>query len=192
MPRAAVQNAFSLGAMRPTPSGKPMYSCTCHRRRQTMQHYARRGSLLILTILVLTLLLGAGLTSGQALPVFRIGVLAEPRSSLADGARLAVEQINNAGGVRGADGTVFRLDLAIQPLTQETASAAIVALDQANVVAVIGPESNSLTADNLTALQSLNVPILTPAIGDTLLASDTTGRVFRGRAAQVWQGRALA
>lgn len=157
-----------------------------------MQHHMQRGRFALLILFSLVLAFGATLSSGQALPLFRIGVLAEPRSSLADGARLAVEQINNAGGVRGADGTVFRLDLVLQPLTPETASAAITALDLANVVAVIGPETNALTADNLATLQDLNVPILTPAIGDTVLASDTSGRVFRIRAAQVWQGRALA
>ena len=157
-----------------------------------MRLTAFRTTVLRFAVFSLILLLGAGLARTQALPVFRIGVLAEPRSSLADGARLAVEHINNAGGVRGADGTLFRLDLAIQPLTADTAEAAIVALDMANVVAVVGPATNALTADNLTTLQSLNVPVLTPAIGDTILASDTTGRVFRVRAAEVWQGRALA
>lgn len=144
--------------------------------------------------LILCLLLGLGsmLVQAQALPAFTIGVLADPRSPFADGARLAVEQVNNAGGIRGADGTVFNLSLTIQPVTDETASAAIVALDQANVVAVVGPTTNALVADNLTALQSLNVPVLIPATGDTLLASDTSGRIFRVRAAEVWQGRALA
>ncbi len=157
-----------------------------------MRLTAHRPIALRFALFSLILLLGVGLAQTQALPAFRIGVLAEPRSSLADGARLAVELINNAGGIRGADGTLFRLELAVQPLTAETASAAIVALDQQNVVAVIGPATNALTADNLTALQSLNVPVLTPAIGDTVLASDTTGRIFRARAAEVWQGRALA
>lgn len=157
-----------------------------------MRLYAHRAHALRFALLAFMLLFGVRLAQPQALPEFRIGVLAEPRSSLADGARLAVEQINNAGGVRGADGTLFRLDLAIQPLTADTAEAAIVALDAENVVAVIGPATNALMADNLTPLQGLNVPVLTPAIGDTLLATDTTGRIFRARAAEVWQGRALA
>ncbi len=157
-----------------------------------MRPQRSRISALHLTLVLCIVLIGAGIVQAQTLPAFTIGILGEPRSSLADGARLAVEQVNNAGGVRGADGTLFRLNLAVQPLSADTASAAIVALDQANVVAVIGPTDNALAADNLTALQSLNVPVLIPVTGDTLLASDTTGRVFRVRAAEVWQGRALA
>src|SRR5690606_10476669 len=78
--------------------------------------------------------------SAQGLPVFRIGVLDNPDGSLARGAQLAVEEINNAGGVVGADGTVFQLQLVIQPTTD--LATAVANINQASVIAVIGPESS--------------------------------------------------
>ncbi len=126
-------------------------------------------------------------------PVFRIGVLDDERGSISNGARLAVQEINNAGGVRGADGTFFRLELIIQPTNGGANLAnAVTALSQASVIAVLGPESNTEVANGLATLRNLNVPILTPATGDTLLTSDTSGKLFRIRSAEVYQGRALA
>ncbi|MBC7811569.1 MAG: ABC transporter substrate-binding protein, partial [Burkholderiales bacterium] len=126
-------------------------------------------------------------------PIFRIGVLDDDTGPISNGARLAVRAINDAGGVQGADGTVFRLELVIQPTDGGANIANAVAnLNQASVIAVLGPETNNEVLDGLTALQSLNVPIITPAISDTLIVSDTTRRLFRSRAAEVWQGRALA
>ncbi len=46
--------------------------------------------------------------------------------------------------------------------------------------------------NGLPQLQSFGVPIITPATGDTILTSDTTGLVFRSRASEAEQGRALA
>jgi branched-chain amino acid transport system substrate-binding protein len=126
-------------------------------------------------------------------PVFRIGILDSERGPISNGARLAVEEINAAGGVRGADGTFFQLELLVQPANSanEIASAAST-LSQASVIAIIGPESNNDVLNNLQTLQNLSVPVITPATGDTILTSDTSGHMFRARAAEVLQGRALA
>ncbi|MBZ0274569.1 MAG: ABC transporter substrate-binding protein, partial [Anaerolineae bacterium] len=141
---------------------------------------------------VMTLLV-APLTQAQNQPVFRIGILDDERGPVSSGARLAVQEINSNGGVRGADGTFFRLELIIQP-TNNGASlpAAVNNLNQASVVAVLGPRTNDEVLNGLTSLQALNVPVLTPAIGDTLITADSTGRIFRTRSAEVWLGRALA
>lgn len=137
--------------------------------------------------------LGLSVASAQSQPVFRIGVLDEERGPLSDGARLAVREINEAGGVRGADGTFFRLELVIAPTGNGAAiGSAAAVVGQASVIAVIGPSSNAEVANNLPILQGLQVPVLTPATGDTLLTGDGTGRIIRIRAAEVHQGRALA
>lgn len=154
----------------------------------------------LLRLALVTLLMGAiatvlsvGWAQEDQQPVFRVGVLDDIRGSLSNGARLAVRDINQAGGVRGADGTQFRLELVIQPTAEgDDLQQAIENIDQARVIAVIGPRTTEQVLSNLPLLQSLGVPILTPAIGDTVIASDSTGVLFRIRAAERLQGTALA
>lgn len=144
------------------------------------------------TLLIFALaLLAMNIVRAQTQPIFRIGVLDEERGSLSDGARLAVQDFNNAGGVRGADGTQFRLELIIAPPGTDIANA-VATIGQAGVIAVLGPADSQEVANNLPILQTLNVPILTPATSDTLLTGDNSGRLFRIRSAEVYQGRALA
>lgn len=153
----------------------------------------RRTLTLCLLIGIMALLLITPLVQAQTQPVFRIGVLDDERGPISSGARLAVREINAAGGVRGADGTFFQLEIIIQPTDGGANLAqAVNNLNQASVVAVLGPKTNDEVLNGLSALQSLNVPILTPATGDTLISADSTGRLFRTRAAEVFSGRALA
>jgi branched-chain amino acid transport system substrate-binding protein len=143
-------------------------------------------------VLVLLMLLTINLVYGQAAPVFRIGVLDDQQGHVANGARLAVRDINAAGGVRGADGTQFQLELIVQPITGTNLTNTIASLRDASLIAVLGPESDNDVKENIAALQALNIPVLTPAMGDTTLTEDQSGRVFRTRAAQLLQGRVLA
>lgn len=145
-----------------------------------------------LKLLILWLCLGMlaiSLNVAQS-PTFRIGVIDDPRGPIADGARLAVQQINDAGGIVGADGTIFRLELVIA--SPSDIPAAVEQINAAGVVAVLGPETTEQVLNHLPALQTLNVPVITPAIGDTILASDASELLFRSRATEFLQGRALA
>ena len=120
-------------------------------------------------------------------------MLDNERGSISSGARLAVRTINDSGGVVGADGTTFQLDLVIKPFSAGADLDAAVADFQANdVVAVLGPENSADILNGLGSLEQLNVPILTPASGDTVLAADSSGLLFRSRAADAEQGQALA
>ncbi len=133
------------------------------------------------------------LAGAQEQPVFRIGILDNETGPISSGARLAVQEINAAGGVLGADGTFFRLELVIQPTNLGANLAeAVENLRQASTIAVLGPQSDAEVLNGLPLLQSLNVPVLTFATGDTLIVSDTTGRLLRARAQQILQGQALA
>jgi ABC-type branched-subunit amino acid transport system substrate-binding protein len=132
------------------------------------------------------------LVQAQNGPVFRIGVLDDPRGALSNGARLAVEEINAEGGVRGADGTFFRLELIIQPIDDITLDEAIANLQQASIIAILGPADDEDVLNGFNALEALNVPILTQASGDTTLGGNDSRRFFRTRAADVYEGRALA
>ncbi len=156
-----------------------------------MKQKKGRFLLLIGLFSLLFTILGTGQTQG--LPVFRIGVLDDARGPLTNGARLAVQEINKGGGVTDANGTQFQLELIVQPTDNGTLLAqAINNLQRSSVIAVVGPKTNEEVLNGMTALQSLNVPVLVAATGDTLIASDTSGRIFRSRAADILQGRALA
>lgn len=125
--------------------------------------------------------------------MFRIGVLDDLYGPVSTGARLAVEELNQVGGVQGADGTFFRLELVIQPTDGGVGLAAAVNnLAQASVIAALGPVSDDEVLNGLPTLQSLNAPVLILGTGDTLLTADTSGRIFRIRAAEVLRGGALA
>ncbi len=125
--------------------------------------------------------------------IFSIGVLDNEHGAVSSGARLAVQEINAAGGVRGADGTFFRLDLIIQPTNfGENLAESLDVLRANEVIAVLGPETNAEALNGLPLLQTMGVPILTAATDDTLIASDTSGYIFRSRAPEILQGQALA
>jgi len=120
----------------------------------------------------------------------RIGVIDHPSGSMVTGARLAADHINDAGGLVGADGTVFQLTVVDTP--PDNMEIAIANMKQASVFAVIGPESDALVAKHLPGLQGIQVPVFTPATSDTILLADHTGRIYRSRAAENTQINGLA
>jgi PKD repeat protein/ABC-type branched-subunit amino acid transport system substrate-binding protein len=125
-------------------------------------------------------------------PVFRIGVLDNERGSLSNGARLAVREINERGGVMDAQGIRYRLELVIEsPSFPSSLNNAILHLAQANINAVLGPETDEALAEALPLLQSLDIPILTAATGSQVV-SNSTQPVFRIRASERVQNAALA
>ncbi len=148
---------------------------------------------LVLTVLLFGIVFMFNRVIAQELPIFRIGVLDDTRGALANGAGLAVREINRAGGVIGADGSLYRLELIVEtPSESETLADAIQRISEADVIAVIGPTTTEEVLTYLPQLQRLRVPVLTPAVGDTLIATDTSNLLFRIRAAERFQGRALA
>jgi len=146
----------------------------------------------LVLLLILVVVFSLSMTAAQN-STFRIGILDGQTGQLASGARLAAAEINALGGIRGADGTLFQLELVIAPPDADgNFATAIANMRQANVIAVLGPSSNRAVLDNLQALQSLNIPVMTPATGENVLAADSTGRIFRTRSAEVLMGRSLA
>ncbi len=129
----------------------------------------------------------------SAQPVFRIGVLDNERGSIANGARLAVREINDRGGLTDAQGTTFRLEMVIEPASPRSQlEESVLNLANAGVDAVLGPETNQAVASALPFLRTLGVPILTPATDDLVIVSDSSQSLFRVRAAERLQGGALA
>jgi len=152
----------------------------------------RRTFLAPIGALIFTFLLVFGVAQAQQ-PTFRIGILDVPGGSLIQGAQLAIDQINETGGVRGADGTIFRLQAVLQsPDLQGSYIRAIANLGTASVVAIIGPETTLETQTYLNSLLALNRPILTPALGSGLLLDDNSDLLFRSRTQGLTIDRALA
>jgi len=152
----------------------------------------RRTFLAPIGSLIFALLLVLGVAQAQQ-PTFRIGILDVAGGSLVQGAQLAIDQINAAGGVRGADGTVFRLQAVLQsPDTQGSYTGAIANLGTVSVVAIIGPETTLETQTYLPSLLALNRPILTPSLGSGLLLNDNSGLLFRSRTQGLTIDRGLA
>src|SRR5579885_1847983 len=152
-----------------------------------------RSKLWIFTVVIGLLLLTLQGVSAQSQPGINIGVLDNERGPISNGARLAVREINAAGGVLGADGTMVQLNLVAQPSNFGlNLNQAVTALKSANVQAVLGPQTNDEVLNGLTALQGLGVPVITTATDDTITTKDTTGMIFRARASDMLQGQALA
>lgn len=111
------------------------------------------------------------------------------------GARLAVRQINDAGGVVGPDGTTYQFQLTYpqRPLVvAEDLPVVLRNLTAQQVIAVVGPVLNRLVLPNLDALSTADVPILTLASADTVTDIDANDNILRLRAAERFYSRALA
>lgn len=142
---------------------------------------------------ILLLVFAVPSVSAQDQPIIRIGVLDGERGPISNGARLAVREINDAGGIRGTDGTTSQLELVIEATGEGLAlEDAVQALNEMGVVAVLGPKTTNEALTGLESLQSLDVPVITTATDDTLITSDASDLLFRSRAPEALQGQSLA
>jgi ABC-type branched-subunit amino acid transport system substrate-binding protein len=153
----------------------------------------------LLLVLVLIMALGVppvwAAPPAQAAQIMRIGYLGLATGETAQGALLAIDQINSVGGFNAADGATYQFELislASSP-NVNTLAASVEAMKAQGVIAILGPDdSDLLTPDNLQALLSAGVPVLTGATVDTLTDDDTTDVLFRLRAAEQVYSAALA
>lgn len=84
-----------------------------------------RTAVRLLALLSMALLV-MGTVGAQGEPAFRIGILDALDGPLSAGAQLAINQVNAAGGIRGADGQQYHLEAVIQgPDVQGSLSTAI-------------------------------------------------------------------
>ena len=120
----------------------------------------------------------------------RIGVIDFADGSILKGALLAAEHINASGQLRAAEGSAIQLIVVVT--SPDNMEIAVANMRQSNAIAVIGPESDDLLSTYMSQLQALDVPIMTPATGDTVLLQDNTQRIFRVRARQSVTTHALA
>lgn len=147
----------------------------------------------LMFFVAIVLLLAVSVTGAQTQPVLRIGVLDDERGPIANGALMAAQKINESGGVRLSNGTTLVLELVVESFDDETAlNQAITNLDQADVVAILGPQSKNDVLNAMPLLQNMQVPVITPAIDSGIIALDSTGKMFRSTPSETFMGRALA
>lgn len=151
----------------------------------------------IVTLLIAALVvpLAAAAPAVQGTPVLRIGYIGVAGSEAANGARLAIAQINEFGGVTAPDGTAYQLELvALDTMpTVETLSGALETLLAQDVVALLGPDTNALiTPDTIGALVATGLPVFTAATGDALTDVDVQNHLFRIRAPERVYSYAIA
>jgi ABC-type branched-subunit amino acid transport system substrate-binding protein len=159
---------------------------------------ARRGAglfLIMLLIAAMAVPAAGAAPAAQTATVLQIGYLGTATSPTAQGAFLAIDQINSVGGFKAADGNTYQLDLIAlaNPPTADSLASSITAMRAQGVVAILGPDTNDLmTQANVQALIGAGVPVLTGATIDTLTASDTADVLFRIRAPERVYSFALA
>jgi ABC-type branched-subunit amino acid transport system substrate-binding protein len=159
---------------------------------------ARRGAGLFLVFILITALaspIAWAAPTAQTATVLRIGYLGTATSDTAQGALLAIDQINAMGGFTAADGGTYQFELfsLVNPPTAESVSSSVRAMTAQGVVAILGPDtSDLLTPDNVQSLIGAGVPILTGATVDALTDDDTADTLFRLRAPERVYSYALA
>ena len=139
---------------------------------------------------------GACGPSGDAL---KIGYLADYSGQLAEfgpaietGVRLAVTQINAAGGVNGQDVEVVTGDTALDSTTAVTEARRLIDVD--GVHAIVGPLASSVTlAVAESVLKDAKVPGISPsATAPTIGDADDGDFLFRTAVSDTAQGQILA
>jgi ABC-type branched-subunit amino acid transport system substrate-binding protein len=159
---------------------------------------ARRGAGLLLILALIAALAvptAAAAPAAQTATILRIGYLGSNTSQTAQGAQLAIDQINSGGGFQAADGVTYQFDLTTltNPPTVDSLAGSINAMIAQGVIAILGPDTNDLlTQDNVQALIATGVPVLTGATIDALTDSDTADVLFRLRAPERVYSFALA
>ena len=152
------------------------------------------AGLVVLALLITALVPAVAAAPAAQAGVLRLGYLGAAGSDAANGAQLAIDQINASGGFT-AGGQSYQLDLlalAAAPTVESLVSDAQT-LAALGIVAYLGPDdSSALSPENVQALVAGGLPILTGATADNLTRDDATDLIFRIRAPERVYSSALA
>jgi branched-chain amino acid transport system substrate-binding protein len=148
------------------------------------------------TLLALLLLVGCGeekAPAGEGIPIGFYGALTGPQATFAqsgrNGATLAIDEINRAGGVLGV-----RLELLVEDDRNEPAEAASAVsklITRDHVVALIGENASSRTLAAAPIAQSYRIPMISPS-STNVEVTKKGDYIFRVCFTDAAQGRALA
>jgi ABC-type branched-subunit amino acid transport system substrate-binding protein len=166
----------------------------------TVRHLPRSWRLLgvllaALVIAVSAIPLAGASPAAQGGSVLRIGYLGPPGTETANGAQLAIDQINAIGGITAPDGTIYTLELVTLDAipTVDTIGEAANTLVGEDATVILGPDDNAqITPDTIAALTATRRPILSAATGDAMTDVDQDNYLFRTRAPERVYSHAIA
>lgn len=171
----------------------------------TFPYLTRRALLSLLVGLLLSLSLQALSGCVQSLtdssqPTIRIGILdaltgddAESGRATVDAAKLATQEINEAGGL-DVHGQTHLVEMVIKD-TQSSAEVAISVaqelINQENVIAIVGPQYSRYAIPVARLAEQSRIPMISPRSTNP---ETTQGKryVFRGNFTDTWQGEVVA
>lgn len=137
-------------------------------------------------ILLIVLVMTSIAISAQSVETVRIGVLlpdanlnADRATAIRQSVDLAIEDINDAGGIEATGNDLYRLQVSYKAVgNQEDVTQAIAELRAEGAVAILGPDSNAL----LPALADLDTPLLLTSSGIDGRYADASSYLFQLRA----------
>lgn len=142
-------------------------------------------STLVVSMMISVLLLGSNVFAQpkqQDSTELKIGYIGQPNSNMSNGIRLAIQEINDAGGVLGPNNITYTFALEVAEIVEDDTDSvtnAIQQLTNQQVIAIFGPDTNTLAEPNVEILTAAPVPVLTGATSETLLNNDTAANIFR-------------
>ena len=143
---------------------------------------------------------GAG-GSGEESDTIKLGSIFELSGNVsaygsaeANAVKMAVDEINEAGGIDGKQIELVEYD--VKSDEQETASVATKVATEDNVLAIIGPATSGLSKAALPSVTRAGVPLISPSATDDTFTVDDNGDVqpyaFRVAFQDSFQGVSLA
>lgn len=150
----------------------------------------KKLSLMLTCLALIIALLPRSAATAQGQPVI-FGVIGATNSSTFRGVRLALEQVNQRGGVQLPDGQRVGVSPAVaEARTQEEVIAAISRLEQIGAAAIFGPDSPTF-AQAIANRSPNGAPLFTAAVNSEVRVGGSTNS-FRSRAADSARMTALA
>lgn len=151
----------------------------------------------MMPLLAIALLISVGLwampSQAQQTTNLPIAYLGNADDDLAQGLQLAIDEINDAGGIAGPNNAVYALSLEVVALDEDNPDSVTDALDELpRVVAIFGPSDEALTADHLDALSGASAPVFLPARNLNVNAADTNDNIFQLIAPDITYAQSLA
>src|SRR5579859_2106195 len=148
------------------------------------------GATMLVALMVVVAPLSLAAKSLQTRQPLNIGVIGPFDGPTAEGVTLALQRFSAQGVFTTPDGVGHTLSVITRDAnTPQQVKDAITELKKNNVFAIFGPDDDTLVAASLPSLTAAGVPVFT---GATATALQTSGLIFRTRAADNWRMTALA